>query len=77
LLNALGQNYRKDKFMAIKKTLLCEKNVAFLSFVFNSTQVYWIGIFILPKKIMKTIELKFNQLLWSGKEDCTTKAKVA
>jgi hypothetical protein len=47
-----------------------------LSFVLYSLQVYWIGIFILPKKIIKSIEQKFSRFLWNGKDVETAKAKV-
>ncbi|XP_059441719.1 uncharacterized protein LOC132174022 [Corylus avellana] len=40
-------------------------------------QVYWMGIFILPKKIIRAIEQKFNRFLWNGKEEGVAKAKVA
>jgi len=30
--------------------------------------VYWTGIFILPKKIIKAIEQKFNMFLWNEKD---------
>jgi hypothetical protein len=40
-------------------------------------QVYWTGIFILPKRTIKSIEHKFNRFLWNGKDIEATKAKVA
>ncbi|XP_059441952.1 uncharacterized protein LOC132174291 [Corylus avellana] len=48
-----------------------------LSSVLYSLQVYWIGIFILPKAVIKAIELKFNRFIWNGKAEGTTKAKVS
>ena len=48
-----------------------------LSSVLYSLQVYWTGIFILPKKIIKAIEQKFNRFLWNGKDVEAAKAKVA
>jgi hypothetical protein len=48
-----------------------------LSSVLYSLQVYWIGIFILPKKIIRAIEQKFNRFLWNGKDGEAAKAIVA
>jgi hypothetical protein len=31
----------------------------------------------LPKKIIRSIEQKFNRFLWNGSEDCSAKAKVS
>lgn len=45
--------------------------------ILYSFQVYWTGIFILPKKILKAMEQKFNRFLWNGTDDCAAKAKVA
>jgi len=38
-----------------------------ISSVLYSLQVYCMGIFILPKKILKDIIQKFNRFLWNGK----------
>lgn len=48
-----------------------------LSSVLYSLQVYWTSIFILPKKIIKAIEQKFNKFLWNGKDEGSAKAKVS
>jgi hypothetical protein len=48
-----------------------------LSSVLYSLQVYWTGIFILPKKIIKDIEQKFNRFMWNGKTIGPTKAKIS
>jgi hypothetical protein len=48
-----------------------------LSSVLYGLQVYWTRIFILPKKIIKAIEQKFNRFLWNGKDVEVAKAKVA
>ena len=48
-----------------------------LSSVLYSLQVYWTGLFILPKKIIKAIEQKFNRFLWNGKDVEAAKVKVA
>jgi len=48
-----------------------------ISSVLYGLQVYWMGIFILPKKILKDIIQKFNRFLWNGKEGSSAKAKMA
>jgi hypothetical protein len=48
-----------------------------ISSVLYSLQVYWMGIFILPKKILKDIIQKCNRFLWNGKEGSSAKAKMA
>jgi hypothetical protein len=48
-----------------------------LSFVLYSLQLYWTGIFVLPKKIIKDIEQKFNRFLWNGTTLGSTKAKIS
>jgi len=59
------------------------KNLSFagrlqlLSFVLYSLQVYWTRIFILPNKILKVINQKFNLFLWNGREGSAAKAKIA
>jgi hypothetical protein len=49
----------------------------FFSSVLYSLQVYSTCIFILPKKIVKAIEQKFNWFMWNGKDVEAAKAKVA
>ena len=39
-------------------------------------QVYWSSVFLLPKSVVKQIEQKLRNFLWSGKHDKSTKAKV-
>jgi hypothetical protein len=39
-----------------------------LNSILYNIQVYWTGIFILPKKIIKAIEQKFNMFLWNEKD---------
>jgi hypothetical protein len=39
--------------------------------------VYWISIFILPKKIIRATEQKFNRFLWNGKDEGIARAKVS
>jgi hypothetical protein len=48
-----------------------------LSSVLYSLQVYWTGIFILPKRIIKVIEQRFNRFLRNGKSEGSAKAKVS
>jgi hypothetical protein len=48
-----------------------------LSSVLYSLQVYWSGIFILPKSVIKAIEQKFNRFLWNGNSVGSAKAKVS
>jgi hypothetical protein len=48
-----------------------------LSFVLFSLQVYWLSIFILPKKVLKDISQVFNRFLWNGRVEDNVKAKVA
>jgi hypothetical protein len=45
--------------------------------VLYSLQVYWTGIFILPKSVIKAIEHKFNRFLWNGNSVGSAKAKVS
>jgi hypothetical protein len=57
------------------------KNLSFagrlqlLSSVFYSLQVFWSRIFILPKKIIRDINQRFNRFLWNGKDSDSVKAK--
>jgi hypothetical protein len=59
------------------------KNLSFagrlqlLSFILYSLQIYWTRIFILPNKILKVINQKFNRFLWNGREGSAAKAKIA
>lgn len=48
-----------------------------LTSVLCGLQIYWTGIFILPKRIIKEISQKFNRFLWNGKDGEFAKAKVA
>jgi hypothetical protein len=58
------------------------KNLSFagrlqlLSSILFSLQVFWSGIFILPKKIIRDISQRFNRFLWNGKDSDSAKAKV-
>jgi hypothetical protein len=46
-----------------------------LTSVLYSIQVYWSNIFVLPKKIIRSIEQKFNRFLCNESEVCCAKAK--
>lgn len=48
-----------------------------LSSILYSLQVFWSGIFILPKQIIHEITPKFNRFLWNGKDSVYDEAKVA
>jgi hypothetical protein len=39
--------------------------------------VYWNDIFILPKKIIRDIEHKFNRFMWNGNIVGSAKAKIS
>jgi hypothetical protein len=39
--------------------------------------VYWVSIFILPKKIIRAIEQKFNRFLWNGKDERIARVEVS
>lgn len=45
-------------------------------FLFGN-QSYWAQIFILPAKVMKTIEASCKSYMWSGTNEITRKALVA
>jgi hypothetical protein len=45
--------------------------------VLYSILSFWWGFFVLPKKIVKILEQKFNRNLWSGSDSCKAKVKVA
>jgi hypothetical protein len=61
----------------ISRNLSYAGRLQLLTSVLYSVQVYWTGIFILPKKVIKSIEQKFNRFLWTGKSEGTAKAKVS
>lgn len=47
-----------------------------VSSILFSLQIYWSKVFILPKKVIRLLEQKFNQFLWCG-NDSKAKAKVS
>jgi hypothetical protein len=59
------------------------KNLSFagrlqlLNSVLYSLQVYWSSMFILPRKVIKEINPKFNRFLWNGKDESSARAKIA
>jgi hypothetical protein len=61
----------------ISKKLSFAGRLQLLNSILYNIQVYWTGIFILPKKIIKAIEQKFNRFLWNGKDEGAAKAKLA
>jgi hypothetical protein len=61
----------------LSRNLTYAGRLQLLSSVLYSPQVYWTDIFILPKKIIKAIEQKFNRFLWNGKSEGYAKAKVS
>ena len=61
----------------LSKNLSYTSRLQLLSSVLYSLQVYWTGIFILPKKIIKAIEQKFNRFLRNGNSENVAKAKVS
>ncbi|XP_059430260.1 uncharacterized protein LOC132163900 [Corylus avellana] len=61
----------------LSKHLSYAGRLQLLSSVLYSLQVYWTGIFILPKKVIQAIEQKFNRFLWNGKTEGSAKAKVS
>ena len=63
---------RMDSWLS--KNLSYAGRLQLISSILYNLQVYWTGIFILPKHIIKSIEQKFNRFLWNGKN---VKAKVA
>jgi hypothetical protein len=63
-------NSRTSKYLSLTGRL------QLLSSILYSIQVFWYGIFILPKKIIKAIEQKFNRFFWNGNDIGIVKAKV-
>lgn len=61
----------------LSKHLSFTGRLQLLSSILYSIQVYWMSIFILPKRVIRIIEQKFNRFLWNGNEFSSAKAKVA
>jgi hypothetical protein len=61
----------------LSKHLSYAGRLQLLSSILYSFQVFWSGMFILPKKILKDMEQKFNRFLWNGTDECAARAKVA
>jgi hypothetical protein len=61
----------------LSKNLSYAGRLQLLSSILYSLQVYWMGIFILPKRIIRAIEQKFNKFLWNGNGEGVVKAKVS
>ncbi len=51
------------------------KNLSFpgklqlLQLLLYSIQIYWVCLFVLPKKVTKAIVKKFSSFLWKGQEN--------
>jgi hypothetical protein len=60
----------------MSKSLSFAGRLQLLTSVLYSTQLYWSGIFMLPKKIILSIEQKFNRFL-TGSGLVHAKGKVA
>lgn len=56
-----------DSWMS--KKLSFAGRLQLLTSVLSSIQVFWTGIFILPKRIIKLIEQKLSRFLWNGKDE--------
>jgi hypothetical protein len=61
----------------LSKNLSYAGRLQLLSSVLYNLQVYWMGIFILPKRIIRAIEQSFNRFLWNGNGEGVAKAKVS
>ena len=48
-----------------------------ISSVLNSAQMFWSSIFILPKKVITTVQQKFNHFLWKGHAESKGGSKVS
>lgn len=60
----------------LSKKLTFAGRLQLIASVLYSIQVYWTAILILPKKIIRAIEQKFNRFLWTGKDVCQNKRGV-
>jgi hypothetical protein len=60
----------------ISKNLSFAGRLQLISSILLSVQVYWSSIFILPKKIIRLLEQKFNRFLLSGSDVVKARAKV-
>jgi hypothetical protein len=45
--------------------------------ILKSVQMFWSSIFILPKKVIKAFEQKFNHFLWRGQDEVSGGSKVS
>jgi hypothetical protein len=61
----------------LSRNLSYAGRLQFVSSMLYSVQVHWSSIFILPKKIIRAIEQKFNRFLWNGKDEGIARAKVS
>jgi hypothetical protein len=61
----------------LSKNLSFAGRLQLVASVLYSVQVYYSSIFILPKKVIRAIEQKFNRFLWNGKDEGIARAKVS
>ena len=61
----------------MSKNLSFASRLQLIASVLYSVQVYYSSIFILPKKVIRAIEQKFNRFLWNGKDEGVARAKVS
>jgi len=57
---------RNDSWLV--KNLSFAGRLQLLSSVLLSLQVFWVKVFILPKRVIRLIEKKLNWFLWSGRD---------
>jgi len=65
---------RMDSWLS--KHLSIDSRLQLISSILFSLQIFWTRIFILPKKVIRLLEQKFNIFLWNGKDE-KARAKVA
>ena len=61
----------------LSRSLSYAGRLQLIAYVLYSLQAYWSNIFILPKRVIKNIEQKFNRFLWNGNNAGYAKAKVS
>ena len=71
-----------EKFTArinswLSRNLSFTGRLQLISSMLYNVQVYWNSIFILPKRIIKATEQKFNRFIWNGNDEGNARAKVS
>ena len=61
----------------LSRNLSFASGLQLISSVLYRLQVHWSSIFILPKRVIKDIEQKFNRFLWNENIAGGAKAKVS